>query len=305
MKPSIVVAGSSNTDMVIKADHLPAPGETILGGIFFMNPGGKGANQAVAAARLGGNVTFIAKIGNDIFGRQSKQRFEEEKINTSYMLLDPEQPSGVALITVDKDAENCIVVAPGANACMSPDDLVEARQVIEKARVLLVQLEIPLHTVEHIVSIAAKAGVKVILIPAPACPLPDSLLRLVSILTPNKKEAEMIAGIKVVNLETAKRAAEIIKERGAESVILTLGPEGAIILHKGNFTRVPALPVNALDTTGAGDVFNGALAVAISEGLDISEATHFACKAATISVTRLGAQSSAPVKKEVELFGNP
>ena len=268
-----------------------------------MNPGGKGANQAVAAARLGGNVTFIAKIGNDIFGRQSKQRFEEEKISTSYMLLDPEQPSGVALITVDKDAENCIVVAPGANACMSPDDLVEARQVIEKARVLLVQLEIPLHTVEHIVSIAAKAGVKVILNPAPAFPLPDSLLRLVSILTPNKKEAEMIAGIKVVNLETAKRAAEIIKERGAESVILTLGPEGAIVLHKGNFTRVPALPVNALDTTGAGDVFNGALAVAISEGLDISEATHFACKAATISVTRLGAQSSAPVKKEVELFG--
>src|SRR2546423_89703 len=188
MKPSIVVAGSSNTDMVIKADHLPGPGETILGGIFFMNPGGKGANQAVAAARLGGNVTFITKIGSDIFGRQSKQRFEDEKINTAYVLLDPEQPSGVALITVDKQAENCIVVAPGANACLTPEDLAEVRPAIEKAAVLLVQLEIPLCTVEHLVSIAAQAGVKVILNPAPACQLTDSLLRNVSILTLNKRK---------------------------------------------------------------------------------------------------------------------
>ena len=302
MKPSIVVAGSSNTDMVIKADYLPAAGETIIGGTFFMNPGGKGANQAVAAARLGGNVSFIAKTGNDIFGRQSLQIFKEEKINTSYILSDPEHPSGIALITVDKNAENCIVVASGANAFLTPNDLVDAIPAVEGAEVLLVQLEIPLTTVEYIVAIAAKAGVKVILNPAPACPLPDALLRNVSIITPNKKEAEMISGIKVINLETAKHAARIIKNRGVGNVIITLGADGALVLSGGNFIQVPALSVTAFDTTAAGDVFNGALAVAIAEGYDLTEATKYACKAAAISVTRLGAQASAPYKNEVELF---
>ncbi len=302
MKKSIVVVGSSNTDMVIKADHLPAAGETIIGGSFFMNPGGKGANQAVAAARLGGNVTFIAKIGNDIFGRHSVQTFEEEKINTSYILSDPGHPSGVALITVDKNAENCIVVAPGSNASLSPNDLVAAKLAIEKAGVLLVQLEIPLTTVEYIVAIAAKAGVKVILNPAPSCQLPDSLLRNISIITPNGREAEMITGIKVINLDTAKQAAQIIKNRGVGTVIITLGTQGALVLSDGNFTSVPALSVNAVDTTGAGDVFNGALAVAVSEGHDLTGAIEFACKAAAISVTRLGAQSSAPGRSEVESF---
>jgi ribokinase len=302
MKKSIVVVGSSNTDMVIKADHLPVAGETIIGGTFFMNPGGKGANQAVAAARLKGNVTFIAKIGNDIFGRQSVQMFKEEKINISYILSDPEHPSGIALITVDKNAENCIMVASGSNASLSPNDLVGARLAIENAKVLLVQLEIPLVTVEYIVSIAAKAGVKVILNPAPACQLPDSLLRNVSILTPNIKEAEMITGIKVISLDTAKKAAQTIKNRGVGTVIITLGTQGALVLNDGNFTAVPALSVNAIDTTGAGDVFNGALAVAVSEGYMLSDATEFACKAAAISVTRLGAQSSAPNRSEVESF---
>ena len=302
MKKSIVVVGSSNTDMVIKADHLPSAGETIIGGTFFMNPGGKGANQAVAAARLGGNVTFIAKIGDDIFGRHSVQMFEEQKIDVSYILSDPEHPSGVALITVDKNAENCIVVASGSNASLSQNDLVAAIPAIEKADVLLVQLEIPLTTVEYVVAIAAKAGVRVILNPAPACQLPDSLLRNVSIITPNRREAEMISGIKVTNLETAKQAAQIIKDRGVETVIITLGTEGALILSDGNFNEVPAFPVNAADTTAAGDVFNGALSVAISEGYNLPDATEFACRAAAISVTRLGAQSSAPNRSEVESF---
>jgi ribokinase len=302
MRQSIVVVGSSNTDMVIKAGHLPAAGETIIGGTFFMNPGGKGANQAVAAARLGGTVTFIAKIGNDIFGRHAVQLFEEQKIDVSYILSDTEHPSGIALITVDKNAENCIVVAPGSNEFLSPNDLVAAIPVIEKAGILLIQLEIPLATVEYVVATAAKTGTRVILNPAPACQLPDSLLINISIITPNRREAEMISGIKITNMDSAKEAAKIIKHRGVETVIITLGVEGALVLSDGNFTEVPAFPVNAVDTTGAGDIFNGALAVAISEGRDLFAATEFACKASAICVSRLGAQSSAPNKSEVDSF---
>jgi len=299
MNPEILIVGSSNTDMVIKANHLPAPGETILGGTFFMNPGGKGANQAVAAARLGGNITFICKTGNDIFGRQSVQLFEEEGINTVYLVSDLKNPSGVALITVDKNAENCIVVASGANATLSPADLQKAQQAIEQAKIVLMQLEIPLSTVEYVADIAAAAGVKVVLNPAPACELPDALLKKISIITPNKNEAEMLSGISVNDMESAKLAAQIIKDKGVETVIITLGSNGALVLHNGLFTHVPAVQVEAVDTTAAGDVFNGALVVGLAEKNDIYEAVAFACAASAISVTRLGAQSSAPFKKEV------
>ena len=302
MKPRILIVGSSNTDMVIKAGRLPGPGETIIGKSFFMNPGGKGANQAVAAARLGGNITFICKTGNDIFGKQSIELFQEEGINTDYLLSDPRNPSGVALITVDDQAENCIVVASGANASLSPDDLQKSRSVIEESVMVLMQLEIPLNTVEYVASTAFAKGVKVILNPAPACQLPDSLLQHLSVITPNKTEAEMITGIKVIDRKTAEEAALAIKARGVDTVIITLGNEGALILHEGHFSHVPACKVEAVDTTAAGDVFNGALAVALSEGMDIAEATAFACKASAISVTRLGAQSSAPFKKEVDAF---
>ncbi len=302
MKQKIVVVGSSNTDMVIKADHLPASGETILGGTFFMNPGGKGANQAVAAARLGGNITFICKTGNDIFGRQSIQLFEEEGINTSYLVADPKHPSGVALIAVDKNAENCIVVAPGANATLSPSDLYKAKEIIEQSSMVLMQLEIPLDTVAYVSATACAKGIKVVLNPAPACDLPDHLLRNISIITPNKTEAEMFTGIKVHNIDSAQKAAQIIKERGVETVIITLGSKGAVVLHENSFTHVSACTVAAIDTTAAGDVFNGALVVALSEGKNILDATAFACKASAISVTRLGAQSSAPFKNEVDAF---
>ncbi|WP_340382642.1 ribokinase [Daejeonella sp.] len=299
-KPAIVIVGSSNTDMVIKAEHLPGAGETILGGVFFMNPGGKGANQAVAAARLGGNITFICKTGNDIFGRQSVQLFEDEGIKTSYLLSDPKNPSGVALITVDKDAENCIVVASGANATLSPADIHKAKEAIEGSMIVLMQLEIPLNTVEYVASTAAAKGVKVVLNPAPACELSDELLRNVSVITPNKKEAEMISGMTVNNIDDAKEAAQIIKNKGVETVILTLGPKGALVLDKGEFTHINAVKVEAVDTTAAGDVFNGALVVALAENKSIVEATIFACRAAAISVTRLGAQSSAPFRSETD-----
>lgn len=299
MQPSIVVIGSSNTDMVIKAEHLPQPGETVLGGTFLMNPGGKGANQAVAAARLGGKVTFIGKTGNDIFGRQAIQLFKEEGINTQYILEDPKHPSGVALITVDKNAENCIVVASGANAALTPKDIQKAETEINNAAIVLMQLEIPVDTVAAAAKTAAANNIKVILNPAPVCALPEELVRNTSIITPNKTEAEMLSGIHVNDMQSAIAAGKIIMEKGVETVIITLGAEGALVITDGIIETIPAPYAEAIDTTAAGDVFNGALAVAIGEGSSILDAVSFACHAAAISVTRMGAQASAPYRNEV------
>lgn len=303
MKPSIVVIGSTNTDMVIKADHLPTPGETILGGNFFMNPGGKGANQAVAAKRLGGSVAFISKTGNDVFGRQSVQLFEEEGINIDYMISDPLHPSGVALITIDKNGENCIVVAPGANSALTEKEIEGAYQLLLGSSIILMQLEIPLQIVAHIASLAAGSNSKLIVNPAPACSLPLSLLQNIDILTPNRKEAEMISGIPISNIEEAGSAATAIREMGVGIVIITLGAEGALISSKDTNKLIKAPSVKAVDTTAAGDVFNGALAVALSEGQSLEDAVAFSCKAAAISVTRLGAQAAAPYRQEVEPAG--
>jgi ribokinase len=299
---SIVVIGSSNTDMVVRADHLPEAGETVLGGEFFMNPGGKGANQAVAAARLGGKVIFIAKTGNDIFGRQSLQLLKEEGINTVFMLVDPGQPSGVALITVDRHAENCIVVASGANAALLPSDLFKAKEAILQASIVLVQLEIPVATVAWVVSTAAENGVKVILNPAPVCELPVALLQKVSIITPNETEAAKLTGIKVHDLPSAREAATYLYDAGIKTVIITLGSRGALVLHENKYMLVDAPEVSAVDSTAAGDTFNGALAVSLSEGLTMEDAVRFACRAAAISVTRPGAQSSIPRRHEVISF---
>ena len=297
--PYILVAGSSNTDMVINSAHLPAPGETIIGSSFFMNPGGKGSNQAVAAARLGGHVTFICKTGNDIFGKQAAEIFENEGIDISYVLEDPDNPSGVALINVDDNGENTIVVASGSNATLSRADLEHSMNVIENASVVLMQLEIPLDTVQYVAAIAREKNVRVILNPAPARELPLSLMKNISIITPNEREAEMLTGITVNNFDTAKEAAKSLSSKGIETVIITLGPKGALVYDNGKFEHVPSVEVKAVDTTAAGDVFNGALAVALNEGKAILEATSFACKAAAISVTRKGAQSSAPFRKEI------
>ncbi|MEO6000862.1 MAG: ribokinase [Chitinophagaceae bacterium] len=298
--PSIIVIGSSNTDMVIKTTHLPLPGETILGGNFYMNAGGKGANQAVAAAKLGGNVTFFARVGNDIFGEQAKVLFRKEGIETAYISTDEKFPSGVALITVDKKGENCIVVAPGANNALSKEDLQLHEAVLEKASLILMQLEIPLSTVEYVSWVATKATIKLILNPAPACALSDELLARVTIITPNEKEAEMLTGIKVIDKKSAQEAARVLNKKGIETVIITLGSKGALLLHENVFSEVNAPVVEAIDTTAAGDVFNGALAVALSEGKPMLDAVLFSCKAAAISVTKLGAQASAPYRNEVD-----
>lgn len=304
MKPSLVVVGSTNTDMVIISNHLPAAGETILGGDFFMNPGGKGANQAVAAQRLGGNVTFIAKTGNDIFGRQSLQLFRDEGIDTELMVIDPVHPSGVALITLDKKGENTIVVASGANATLSLDDVGRASQAINNAGLIVMQLEIPIETVEYVADLAKSANVPVILNPAPACDLPASLLSKISILTPNEKEAEMLTGIAITDIASAKEAAQVLRAKGVETVIITLGSKGAFLCTEDTSELVKSPVVHAVDTTAAGDVFNGALAVALSEKQSLREATNFACHAAALSVTKLGAQASAPFRQEVSGFLN-
>jgi len=296
----IAVIGSSNTDMVIKTTKLPAPGETILGGDFFMNPGGKGANQAVAAARLGGKVSLIAKIGDDVFGREARQNFETDHINCDCLVIDPDLPSGVALITVDSHGENCIVVAPGANGSLGKTDIDQAREEILRSELILMQLEIPIETVSYAANMAFDAGIKVILNPAPAAKIPDELLSRLYMITPNETEAELISGIPVVDMESARLAAQNLYDRGVKVVVITLGSKGALLFTGDKALLVPSPRVEAIDTTAAGDVFNGAIAVAISEGMELEKAVEFACEAASISVTRMGAQSSAPYRKEVE-----
>lgn len=296
-----VVIGSANTDMVVKSERIPVPGETILGGRFIMNPGGKGANQAVAAVRMGGEVTFIAKVGNDLFGRESIQSWKKEGIDVSHVVTDPDNPSGVALIMVDAKGENCISVASGANAALGPDDVKPS--VIETADIVLMQLETPVETVLHAAQCAKAKGIPVILNPAPAAALPDELFSCLYLITPNETEAEILTGIKVTDEVSAQKAAEVLRQKGVKNVIITMGKQGAFVFS-GDFRGIiPACRVEAVDTTAAGDVFNGALAVCLSENMNLKEAVRTAAKAAAISVTRMGAQSSAPYRNEVEKLG--
>lgn len=295
----ILIIGSSNTDMVVKTNKIPVPGETVLGGAFLMNPGGKGANQAVAVARLGGKAILISKIGNDVFGKQSMKLFEEEGIDIAGVLTDANHPTGVALITVDEQGENSIVVAPGANAHLNPEDVEQVFQDHGNARIALLQLEIPLETVKYSAQIAFKKGIKVILNPAPADSGVQEILPYIDILTPNATEAELLSGIRVFDLKSAEMAAWAISEQGVKIVIVTMGKLGAVVLDFDKVSHVPAEEVIPVDTTGAGDAFNGALAVALSEGKSVVESVRFASKAAAITVKKLGAQSTMPYRKEI------
>ncbi len=301
---NIVVIGSSNTDMVVKTSHLPAGGETVLGGDFFMNAGGKGANQAVAAARYGNRVVFVAKTGDDLFGAQVREAMRQDNINTDYVFVDKEHPSGVALITVNQQAENCIVVAPGANAHLTPADIDAAADEIRGASVVLMQLETPIATVEYAAQMAADAGVPVILNPAPAPtePLSEELLKNLFLITPNESEASRISGITVKDLASAQLAAKAIYDMGPKNVIVTLGSDGSLVYDGAMFMRVEAMKVDAVDTTAAGDTYNGVLASVIAEGRTLIDAVHEANVAAAISVTRMGAQPAAPTREEIIQF---
>ncbi|MFN0293784.1 ribokinase [Pedobacter helvus] len=299
MSNSIVVIGSSNTDMVVRTARFPSAGETILGGNFLMNAGGKGANQAVAAARLGGKVTFVCKTGNDIFGKQALTSFAKEGIDISFAVTDPGQPSGVALIMVDDHAENVIVVAPGANGKLLKADIKQVEERILSADYLLMQLETPLETVAYAAEFAYQNGIKVVLNPAPAQKLPADLFKHIAIITPNEKEAGMLTGTQIDDIESVKRAALKLYGKGVETIIITMGSRGALVLNDDTFTHIKSPLVEAVDTTAAGDVFNGALVVALSERRDLIAAVEFACQASAIAVTRHGAQNSAPYREEV------
>ena len=296
----IVVVGSANTDMVVKAATLPLPGETLLGGTFFMNAGGKGANQAVAAARLGGNVTLVAKVGNDIFGKQTIEGLQKENINTDFIFTDDTAPSGIALIMVNEEGENCIVVAPGANANLLPADI-ETVNAINEAAIILMQLEIPLATIEAVLIRAKATNQRVIINPAPAQPLSDELLNGLFLITPNETEATLLTGVTVTDQATASKAADIFLNKGVQNVIITLGKQGAYFKNRNEQFKVAAPVVQAKDTTAAGDTFSGALTVALTENMDWQQAIQFAVTAASISVTRLGAQASVPFRNEIDL----
>ena len=301
-RANVVVMGSSNTDMIIQIKKIPRPGETLLGDKFNIAQGGKGANQAVGAARAakpGTQVTFIAKVGKDVFGDQAIAGFKKDKIQTDYIFRDSKNPSGVALIFVAEDGKNSIGVASGANATLSPGDVKKAAQAIKSADILVLQLETPLETEQAAIEIADQAEVPVILNPAPAQKLPQEILQKVTILTPNEIEAETLTGIAVKNKTTAAQAAKILHDQGVPIVIVTLGAKGAYLSAPALKEMIKPFKVKALDTTAAGDIFNGSLAAALSEGTGLLEAVHFASAAAALSVTKLGAQPSAPRRREI------
>ncbi len=287
--------------MVAMAERLPVPGETIIGRQFLMVSGGKGANQAVAAARLGADVTLIARVGNDVFGQNALTGFRTEGISTEWITQDASTPSGVALILVDSTGENVIVVAPGANAQLSPEHVRQAQAAIQTASVLLLQLEVPVDTVLEAARTAHASGVRVILNPAPAQALPEELVRLADVITPNQTEAAILAGAQG-EAKPPEALAQRLLAMGAGAVAMTLGAEGALLVTKEGAERVASPKVKAVDATAAGDAFNGALAVGLAEGLTLKEAAAFAVKAAAISVTRAGAQPSLPTRTEVLAF---
>ena len=294
-KAKVVVIGSSNTDMTIKGDRLPKPGETVLGGEFRMGPGGKGANQAVAAQRLGADVSFICKVGRDIFGDSAVSGYQKEGMDCS-RIVRADKASGTALILVDGNAENCIAVAPGANPDLTPEDVDSVADVIRSADYLILQLEIPVESVLRAAKIAHEAGVYVILNPAPACHLPEELFGYISLITPNQTESALLSGVE----DNLDAAVERLMQLGVKDVVVTLGSKGSLVISEGAKTLVPSLKVKAVDTTAAGDTFCGALCVALSEGCSLVDAAGFATKASALTVQKMGAQDSIPFRSDIK-----
>ena len=294
----IVIIGSSNVDLTVRTSHIPSKGETIFGAAPQTAFGGKGANQAVAVSRLGGDVSFITKVGADSYGNMMAENLVKEGIAAETVIRDAAAPSGVAWICVDDNGDNSIIVMPGANCTMTKEDIVPFLSLIKEADYLLMQLETPLEVVEHAASIAYENGVKVVLNPAPAQPLSDDLLSKTYLLTPNEKECRLLCGENAS--EDVRTNAEFLLAKGVKNIIVTLGEKGSLLCNASGQAEVPAVKVNAVDTVAAGDTYNGALVVALSEGKTLTEAMAFATKASAIAVTRFGAQPSVPYRSEIK-----
>jgi ribokinase len=302
MSAQIAVVGSLNMDMVVSLEHRPKQGETVLGKDFFMNPGGKGANAAVSARKLGGSVAMIGKVGRDIFGDQLIAGLENLGIDTDGIERSDEQATGIAFITLDSSGDNSIVVAPGANFALTPEDVRKHEEKIRQAKLLMVQLEVPLETVKEAISLARRHGVQVLLDPAPAQALPDDLLSMVDYILPNETEIGQLTGIKVTDPATAKQAADELLKRGVSTVFAKMGEKGVVVAERNGETYVKAYKVKAVDTTAAGDTFAGAVAAALARGDDVLTAARFASAAGAITVTRKGAQAAMPTLEETLQF---
>ncbi len=295
----IVVVGSANIDLIVQTERVPKAGETVMGNDFTIAAGGKGANQAVAAARLGGEVTFVACVGADDFGTQAIEGYQKDGINTDYITPDETAPTGTALIIVDARGENRIVVVAGANGQLNYAQVVAAKSEIATTDVVLLQLETPA-PVAAAAKLAQEHGRRVILNPAPARELPEELWGNISILTPNETELETLTGMNMNNTKDIEKAARKLLVRGPELVIVTMGAVGALIVTEQEAIPVASFAIKAVDTTAAGDAFNGALAVALARGDELIEAVRFANAAGALACTRLGAQPSLPTRDEVE-----
>lgn len=296
----VLVVGSSNTDLVVQAPRFQRPGESVMGGVFARFQGGKGANQAVAAARAGAEVAFAGRVGNDEFGESALNGLMQEGIDTSLTVRDENLASGVALIIVDASGENEIVVAAGANMGISTGQVDQAVELIKSADIILTQLEMPIETMAYLAETVDHCGKSLILNPAPASPIPESVFPRVDVLTPNLVELEAISGTRIETVEDIEKAARGFLRKGVGAVVITQGREGCLTITPEESWWTQALPADARDTVGAGDCFSGALAVALAEGRSLKKAVCFATAAAGISVTRLGAQPSMPYRHEID-----
>ncbi len=301
MKPHLVVVGSLNMDLVVQAPRIPKPGETVSGaGDLKLIPGGKGANQAYGSAMLGADVAMLGRVGNDAFGETLVQNLNKVKVDTRFITRDPDAATGIALIVVEESGQNIIVVSPGANRRVSPEDVTQGESVIRSADVLLLQLEIPLNVVIRAVELAKLHGVITVLNPAPAQPLPTELLTLIDVLIPNETEAAILSSCETNTEEEIQQAAAALRRSGAKTIIMTLGSRGALLITENVFSHFPAFPIDPVDTTAAGDAFVASFSIALAEGRSLQEAVRYGNAAGALACTKLGAQPSLPNRSELE-----
>jgi ribokinase len=295
----VIVVGSSNTEMILKAPRIPAVGDIVLGSAFSMSPGGRGVKQAIAASRAGGDVVFIGRIGNDLFGEQTIDALKQDNINTEYVIRDKHVASGVSSVVIDSHGDSAITITPGANANLSEKDFQKAKNIISPGDIMLIQLDIPIDVVRYAAGIAYSMGIRVILNPAPALPISDELLKSISILTPDAPQAEILTGITITDERSAELAGRILLERGLNRVIITLRSKGAMVIDNGGAEHVPGFDMSPVDNSMINDAFNGALVVALAEGKNFYESVLFANAAASISASRAGSIASVPYRNEI------